>query len=205
MMKGPLVAAPVLASASNDSKTKSKQAPLVWMDLEMTGLDPERDVIIEIATIITDHQLNIIAEGPDLVIHRDSSLFETMDNWNQEHHSKSGLWQKVVSSTISERDAEEETLSFIKKHVGQRESPLCGNTIWQDRRFLVRYMKNLEAWLHYRLVDVSTIKELAARWYPSTVASFAKKKNAHRALDDCRESIEEMRQYRETFFRGDLK
>jgi oligoribonuclease len=204
-MKGSPVADPTLAPASNDAKIKSKQSPLVWMDLEMTGLEPERDVIIEIATIITDHQLNIIAEGPDLVIHRDPSLFDTMDNWNQEHHSKSGLWQKVVSSTISEKDAEEETLSFIKKHVAQRESPLCGNTIWQDRRFLLRYMKNLEAWLHYRLVDVSTIKELAARWYPSTTALFAKKKNAHRALDDCRESIEEMRQYRETFFRGDLK
>ena len=190
---------------SNDVKSKNKNAPLVWMDLEMTGLDPDRDVIIEIATIITDHQLNIIAEGPDLVIHRDHSLFETMDNWNQEHHSKSGLWDKVLASKVSERDAEEETLAFIKKHVGQRESPLCGNTIWQDRRFLVRYMKNLEAWLHYRLVDVSTIKELAGRWYPNTMAGFAKKKNAHRALDDCRESIEEMRQYRETFFRGDLK
>jgi len=195
---------PAPASSQPGKSKAPNRAPLVWLDMEMTGLEPDRDVIIEIASIVTDYQLNIIAEGPDLVIKRDQSLFASMDDWNREHHTKSGLWAKVVSSDITERDAEQLTLEFLRKHVNQRESPLCGNTIWQDRRFLLRYMKDLEAYMHYRLVDVSTIKELAARWYPEKTASFARKKNAHRALDDIRESIEEMKLYRETFFRSDL-
>ena len=180
--------------------TKPVTTKLVWMDLEMTGLDPETDVIIEIATVITDSQLNVIAEGPDLVIKRDPSLFAGMDSWNQEHHTKSGLWAAVVSSTISEAEAERQTLEFLKKHVALRESPLCGNSVWQDRRFLGRYMKQLEAHLHYRLIDVSTLKELGARWHPQRASGFAKKKNSHRALDDVYESIEELKFYREALF-----
>lgn len=166
----------------------------------MTGLDPETDVIIEIATVVTDSQLNVIAEGPDLVIQRDPALFAKMDSWNQEQHTKSGLWAQVVASTITEAEAERQTLEFIKKYVGHRESPLCGNSIWQDRRFLGRYMKQLEAWLHYRMVDVSTVKELGARWYPQKANQFSKKKNSHRALDDVYESIEELKFYREALF-----
>lgn len=173
---------------------------LVWMDLEMTGLEPDRDTIIEIATLVTDGALNIVAEGPELVIRQDASLFDKMDDWNREHHTKSGLWQKVVSSNVSLADAERQTVEFLKAHMGPKESPLCGNSVWQDRRFLVRYMPTLEAYLHYRLVDVSTIKELATRWYPNV--KFAKAKGSHRALDDIRESLDELRFYRETFFKA---
>jgi len=176
---------------------------LVWMDLEMTGLEPDRDTIIEMATIVTDGELNIIAEGPEIVIHQDASLFAGMDDWNKEHHTKSGLWQKVVASKISLAEAEAETLAFIKMHCGEKESPLCGNSIWQDRRFLVRYMPKIEQYMHYRLVDVSTIKELAVRWYPDL--KFAKKKGSHRALDDIRESVDELKFYREHLFRAESK
>ena len=173
-------------------------ALLVWMDLEMTGLDPDRDAIIEMATLITDGELNLIARGPELVIHQPPERFAQMDDWNREHHSKSGLWEKVLASSISAAAAEAETLAFIKQHTGLRASPLCGNSIWQDRRFLARYMPALEAYLHYRLVDVSTIKELASRWYPGV--KFTKAKGAHRALDDILESVEELKFYRERFF-----
>jgi oligoribonuclease len=165
----------------------------------MTGLEPDRDTIIEIATLVTDPQLNILAEGPEIAVRQDAALFATMDDWNREHHSKSGLWQKVVASQITMAEAEDRTLEFIKRYTGARESPLCGNSIWQDRRFLVRYMPRLEAFLHYRLIDVSTIKELAARWYPKT--KFTKEKGSHRALDDVRESVDELKFYRETLFR----
>jgi oligoribonuclease len=173
---------------------------LVWMDLEMTGLDPERDTIIEMATLVTDAELNVVAEGPELVIHQAAAMFDRMDDWNREHHTKSGLWAKVVASDITLAEAERQTLEFVAKHVGPRESPLCGNSVWQDRRFLVKYMRSLEAYLHYRLVDVSSVKELATRWYPGT--KFTKKKGAHRALDDIRESIDELRFYREAFFKS---
>lgn len=172
---------------------------MVWMDLEMTGLEPDRDTIIEMATLITDHDLQVIAEGPEIVVHQDPALFDKMDDWNKEHHSKSGLWQKVVDSKVSLAEAEARTLDFLKAHIGPRESPLCGNSIWQDRRFLARHMRALEAYLHYRLVDVSSIKELAVRWYPDV--KFSKPKGAHRALDDIRESIDELRFYRERFFK----
>jgi oligoribonuclease len=167
----------------------------------MTGLDPERDTIIEIATLVTDSELNIVAEGPELVIHQDPSRFDAMDDWNKEHHTKSGLWQKVVDSKVSLAEAEALTLAFLKQHVGVKESPLAGNSVWQDRRFLLRYMPSIDAHLHYRLVDVSTVKELASRWYPNV--KFAKPKGAHRALDDVRESLDELKFYRETFFRAE--
>lgn len=168
------------------------------MDLEMTGLDPDTDTIIEIATLVTDFDLNVIEEGPEIVIHQDASRFDKMDDWNKEHHTKSGLWAKVVSSEVSLAEAEAQTLAFIKKHCAHRESPLCGNSVWQDRRFLARYMRKIDQHLHYRLVDVSTVKELIIRWYPQ--ARFEKKKNAHRAMDDIRESLEELKFYRENFF-----
>lgn len=171
---------------------------MVWMDLEMTGLDPEQDTIIEIATLVTDHDLNVVEEGPEIVIHQDQSRFDKMDDWNKEHHTKSGLWAKVVQSTVTLAQAEAETLAFIKKHCGPRESPLCGNSVWQDRRFLARYMQKIDLHLHYRLVDVSTVKELVVRWYPG--ARFEKKKNTHRAMDDIRESLAELKFYREKFF-----
>jgi oligoribonuclease len=168
------------------------------MDLEMTGLDPERDVIIEMATLITDANLNLVAEGPTIVIHRDPALFDTMDDWNKKQHGGSGLWQKVVDSTISEREAEAQTLAFLKAHVGERQSPLCGNSVWQDRRFLARYMRSIDAYLHYRLVDVSTLKELTQRWYPKGPRP-PEKPDAHRALDDIKESVEELKFYRDHY------
>lgn len=173
-------------------------APLVWMDLEMSGLDPDHCAILEIATIITDAELGIIAEGPDLVIHQSNAVLDAMDEWCTKHHGDSGLTAAVKSSTVSLVDAEAQTLAFIAQHCGPRQAPLCGNTIWQDRRFLVRHMPTLEAHLHYRLVDVSTIKELARRWYPTLEAP--KKSESHRALDDIRESIAELRFYRERLF-----
>ena len=177
---------------------KKNEAPnrLVWMDLEMTGLEPERDVVIEMATLITDAELNLIAEGPEIVIQRPQELFETMDSWNREHHTKSGLWQKVVTSTISEAQAEEMTLNFIKEHVKEKDSPLCGNSIWQDRRFIAKYMKKLDSYLHYRLIDVSTLKILGNMWYASDLKQVVDKKSSHRALDDIRESVDELKRYR---------
>ncbi len=185
--------------ASEESTAKTGSGKLVWMDLEMTGLEPDRDTIIEMATLITDGELNVIAEGPEIVIRQDAKLFDTMDDWNREHHTKSGLWAKVVTSQISLAEAEQETLAFLKKHLGPREAPLAGNSVWQDRRFLARYMRQLEGFLHYRLVDVSTIKELAGRWYPKL--RYTKRKGAHRALDDILESLDEMKFYRQALFR----
>jgi oligoribonuclease len=178
--------------------TVSKQN-LVWMDLEMTGLDPERETIIEIATIITDGDLNIIAEGPNIVIHQPDHLLDGMDEWNTAHHGDSGLTAKVKSSTTSMHHAEMQSLDFIRQYVPAQTSPLCGNSIHQDRRFLVPYMPELEAYLHYRNIDVSTIKELARRWYPNDKAPI--KKAEHLALADIRESINELRWYREKLFR----
>ncbi len=173
---------------------------LVWIDLEMTGLDPDHDHIIEIATIITDHQLNMIEEGPVLAIRQPEVLLEGMDDWNQRHHSASGLLERVRSSEVDERTAEWQTLEFLRRHVPQNASPLCGNSICQDRRFLYRYMPELERYLHYRNLDVSTLKELARRWAPQ-IADGITKKGSHRALDDIRESIEELRYYRKHFLR----
>ena len=172
---------------------------LVWMDLEMTGLDPARDVIIEMATLITDGELNVVAEGPEIAIRQPESTLAGMDEWNQTHHSASGLIERVRSSPVGEREAEAQTLSFLERHVDRDASPLCGNTIWQDRRFLVRYMPTLEAYLHYRNIDVSTVKELARRWRPELLSGFSKK-NAHTALSDIRESVAELKYYRDHFF-----
>jgi oligoribonuclease len=174
-------------------------AHLVWIDLEMTGLNPEHDRIIEMATIITDGDLNLIAEGPVLAIRQEQSLLDGMDEWNQTHHSVSGLLDRMAREGVSEIEAEAQTLAFIESHVEPNSAPLCGNTIWQDRRFLSRYMKSLEGYLHYRMIDVSSIKELAKRWHPK-IASGVVKTNQHTALADIRESIEELRYYRAHLF-----
>ena len=175
-------------------------ANLVWMDLEMTGLDPNTDRIIEMATIITDSELNVVAEGPVLAIRQPEERLAAMDDWNQKHHGESGLLDRVRKSQISQREAEAQTLAFLEQHVEKNQAPLCGNTIWQDRRFLARYMSDLERYLHYRIIDVSSLKELVARWRPELLDGFTKV-NAHTALADIRESIAELRYYREHFIR----
>ena len=174
-------------------------AHLVWIDLEMTGLNPEHDRILEMATIITDGDLNVIAEGPVLAIRQEQALLDGMDEWNQTHHSGSGLLDRIAREGVAEIEAEAQTLAFIEGHVAPNTAPLCGNTIWQDRRFLSRYMKTLEGYLHYRMIDVSSIKELAKRWHPQ-IASGVVKINQHTALADVRESIEELRYYRAHLF-----
>ncbi len=176
-----------------------KKSNLVWIDLEMTGLSPEDDRIIEIATVITDIHLEIIAEGPELVIHQSEERIAAMDKWNQKTHGESGLIELVRQSEITEQEAEKRTLSFIRHHAVKSRSPLCGNAICQDRRFLDRYMPSLSQFLHYRHLDVSTIKELAKRWRPD-LTSNKDKKSKHRAKDDILESIEELRLYRDQFF-----
>lgn len=172
---------------------------LVWMDLEMTGLNPDTDTILEIATLITDKDLNIIAEGPSLAVHHPQAVLDGMDEWCTEHHSASGLSARVLASDISLTEAEEQTLNFVRQYSPESASPLCGNSIHQDRRFLVRYMPQLEGYLHYRNIDVSTIKELVCRWYPGL--TLPAKKGAHLALDDIRESIDELRFYQQHVFK----
>ena len=172
---------------------------LVWIDLEMTGLDPEADRIIEIATLVTDKQLNVLASGPELAIRQDADILAAMDTWNVEHHTASGLRDRVLASTVSERDAEQATLEFLRGYVPVHTSPMCGNTICQDRRFLARYMPELEAFFHYRHIDVSTFKELARRWAPGVFEGF-RKQSAHRALADIEESVDELRYYRSHLF-----
>ena len=172
---------------------------LIWIDLEMTGLSPEDDVIIEIATIVTDSQLNILAEGPVYAIHQIDELINGMDEWNTRQHTQSGLVKRVRESRISTEQAEKETIHFLKQWVPAGKSPMSGNSICQDRRFLANYMPELEAYFHYRNLDVSSIKELARRWKPSILENI-KKKSAHLALDDIRDSIEELRHYRRVFF-----
>ena len=174
---------------------------LVWLDMEMTGLDPERERIIEVATILTDGNLTEIAVGPELVIHQSDEILAAMDDWNTKHHGASGLTERVRQSQITDADAEAQTIAFIDAHVSPRDRPvLAGNSIHQDRRFIRRYMPALEKRLHYRMVDVSTIKELARRWYPQIIARQPPKRDTHRALDDIRESIEELRFYRGQVF-----
>lgn len=174
---------------------------LVWIDLEMTGLEPERDRILEAAVIITDGQLEVVAEGPNLVVHQSDEVLAGMDDWNQRHHGASGLIKRVRASTLTEAEAEAQLLAFLEAHVGKREAPLAGNSVHQDRRFLARYMPAFDAYLHYRIVDVSSVKELVARWNPQAYAGRPNKKGTHRALDDIRESITELAYYRKSAFR----
>lgn len=169
---------------------------LIWIDLEMTGLDPSNDRIIEVATIITDKNLNELAVGPVLAIFQEPAILSSMDQWNTEQHTKSGLVERVKKSTINESDAEKATIEFLEQHVPSNKSPMCGNSICQDRRFLARLMPQLENYFHYRNLDVSSLKELAQRWYPKIAKGF-KKESKHLALDDIRDSIEELKYYRE--------
>jgi len=179
----------------------SKKNRLVWIDLEMTGLDPKKCTILEIGTIVTDSQLEVIEEGPVFAIHHPDRVLDGMEAWSRHHHGKSGLTAACRRSTVSLKQAERETLRFIKSHCKAQTAPLCGNTVWQDRRFLVKYMPEVERYLHYRVVDVSSVKELVERWYPEEAFKGRPKKfKAHRVLDDIRASIEEMRFYRSRFF-----
>ena len=171
---------------------------LIWLDMEMTGLDPERERIIELAMIVTDSELNVIAEWPSWVVHQSDELLDAMDNWNKSTHGRSGLIERVRASTLDEAAAEALALDFVRQYVPKGASPLCGNTISQDRRFMVRYMPQLESWFHYRNLDVSTLKELCKRWKPQ-VARGVVKRSAHTALADIRESIEELKYYRQHF------
>ncbi|MEO8401952.1 MAG: oligoribonuclease [Gammaproteobacteria bacterium] len=168
---------------------------LIWIDMEMTGLDPAKERIIEIATIVTDSDLNLVAEGPVFAVHQSDELLQAMDSWNTRQHNSSGLVTRVKSSTVTEAEAEAATLEFLKQYVPAGKSPMCGNSIYQDRRFLYLYMPMLEKYFHYRLLDVSTLKELAQRWAPR-VYSGVQKESKHLALDDIRESIEELKYYR---------
>ncbi len=176
---------------------------LIWIDMEMTGLNPEKERIIEIATIVTDSDLNIIAEGPVFAVHQPDSLLQTMDSWNTKQHNSSGLVARVKASTVTEEEAERATLEFLRQYVPEGKSPMCGNSVHQDRRFLCRYMPQLEKYFHYRLLDVSTLKELALRWAPR-VYSGLQKESKHLALDDIRESIEELKYYRGTLFNPEI-
>lgn len=171
------------------------RSPLIWIDLEMTGLKVERDYILEVATVVTNSDLEVIAEGPVFAIHQPEVILKTMDEWNQTQHGRSGLLQRVRESTITEAEAERQTLDFLQQYVPPGHSPMCGNSICQDRRFLYRYMPKLERYFHYRHIDVSTLKELAARWKPDLLMGL-QKMSAHTALADIHESIAELRHYR---------
>ncbi|MDO6422534.1 oligoribonuclease [Saccharophagus degradans] len=173
---------------------------LIWIDLEMTGLVPDRDVIIEIATIVTDAQLNVLAEGPMLAIAQPKAVMDGMDEWNTNQHGKSGLTERVLNSAVSTAMAEQQTIEFLQQWVPAGKSPICGNSIGQDRRFLARYMPRLEEYFHYRNLDVSTLKELVVRWKPEVLNGFTKK-GAHLALDDIKDSIAELKHYREHFIK----
>lgn len=173
---------------------------LIWLDLEMTGLDPQNDSIIEIATIVTDKELNVLAEGPVLAVRQSKEVMDAMDAWNQKHHGQSGLIERVLNSPYNEAEVERQTIDFLKQWIPAGASPMCGNSICQDRRFMAKNMPELEAFFHYRNLDVSTLKELASRWAPEIMKGF-KKKASHQALDDVIESIEELKYYRRTFLK----
>lgn len=174
---------------------------LIWIDLEMTGLNPDTDVIIEIATIVTDKDLNILGEGPTFAVHQPDSALDAMDEWCTNQHGFSGLTDRVKKSNINTREAELKTIEFLQQFVQRGVSPMCGNSIGQDRRFLVRYMPELEAFFSYRSIDVTTLKELAKRWKPEALTGFSKK-GSHLALDDIRDSIGELQHYRKTFIKN---
>jgi oligoribonuclease len=178
----------------------SKDQNLIWVDLEMTGLDCDNDTVIEIATIVTDAELNTLAEGPVIAISQSKETMDGMDEWNTTHHGNSGLTKRVLESQVSRREAELQTIAFLEQHAGRGKSPMCGNSICQDRRFMAREMPELEAFFHYRNLDVSTLKELMVRWRPDLKKGFTKKAT-HLALDDIRESIEELRYYRQHFLK----
>ena len=178
-------------------KTLQSRNNLIWIDLEMTGLDPDKERIIEIATLVTDSDLNILAEGPNFIISQAKEILDSMDEWNQNQHGKSGLIEEVIESNITEQAAEIETLDFISKYVGEKISPMCGNTVSHDRRFLSKYMPRLEAYFNYRHIDVSSFKEVAVRWMNE--AQVYEKKGSHRALGDIKESVEELKFYKKIF------
>ena len=178
-------------------KTLQSRNNLIWIDLEMTGLDPNKEKIIEIATLVTDSDLNILAEGPNLIISQAKEILDSMDEWNQNQHGKSGLIEEVIESNITEQAAEIETLDFISKYVGEKISPMCGNTVSHDRRFLSKYMPRLEEYFNYRHIDVSSFKEVAVRWMNE--AQVYEKKGSHRALGDIKESVEELKFYKKIF------
>ena len=171
---------------------------LIWVDMEMSGLNPETDKVLEIAIVVTDTRLNTIAEGPVLVVRQPDSVLDAMDSWNRSAHAKSGLVERVKASTLQEAVAEDQLIEFLQQHVPTGVSPMCGNSVHQDRRFMVRYLARLEAYFHYRNLDVSTLKELVKRWRPALLAGFAKH-GKHEALADIYESIEELKYYREHF------
>jgi oligoribonuclease len=173
---------------------------IVWMDMEMSGLNPESDRILEVAVIVTDGELNVVAEGPNLILHQPDEVLEAMDEWNTKHHGESGLTKRVRDSTVDEAQLSAALLEFLSAHTEKRKAPLAGNSIHQDRRFVARYLPEVEDWLHYRNIDVSTVKELAQRWYPKRYSARPAKKSSHRAMDDLMESIEELRYYRQALF-----
>jgi oligoribonuclease len=175
-----------------------KQLNLIWLDLEMTGLQPETDLIIEIATLVTDAQLNILAEGPTLAIHQSDAALAAMDDWNQRHHGASGLIERVRTSRIDEAEATRQTLAFLEQYSVKNASPLCGNSICQDRRFMAKHMPELESFFHYRNLDVSTLKELVRRWKPELLQGLSKQ-GSHQAMADIRDSVNELRYYRQNF------
>lgn len=187
--------------AVNPSQSKPNDTYLVWLDMEMTGLDPEKERIIEVAIVVTDAQLETVAEGPTLVIHQSNEQLDAMDNWNKSTHGRTGLIDKVRASTLTEAQAEDQLIAFLKQYVPAGKSPMCGNSISQDRRFMFRYMPRLEEFFHYRNVDVSTLKELCKRWQPEVYKGF-QKKSPHEALADIYESIAELKYYRANFLKA---
>jgi oligoribonuclease len=190
------------APGATTPKVIPNEFRLVWLDMEMTGLDPEKERIIEVAVVITEPDLTVVAEGPVLVIHQPDSLLDGMDSWNRSTHGKSGLTDKVKASTLTESDAENQLIAFMSQYVPAGKSPLCGNTVSQDRRFMFKYMPKLEQFFHYRTIDVSTLKELARRWKPALLKGF-EKRSKHEALADIYESIDELKYYREMFIKLD--
>lgn len=183
----------------NDMTTARHPLNLIWIDLEMTGLDTERDAIIEIATLVTDKDLNVLAEGPVMAIHQPEAMLAGMDEWNTRQHGQSGLVERVRNSTATLAEAEQATIAFLKQFVDERQSPMCGNSICQDRRFLARQMPSLEAFFHYRNLDVSSVKEIIRRWRPELMKGF-NKQSSHLAMADIKDSIAELTYYRDVFF-----